>query len=323
VESFSGGELLETIKRSGIVGMGGAAFPTHVKLSPPKEKNVDTVIVNGAECEPYLTCDHRMMVEKSVEILKGLEIVVKILGVKNVVIAIEDNKQSAIYAMERALKTSSFSFPTPKVGILKTGYPQGAEKQIIRILLGRIVPAGGLPMDVGCIAMNVGTIFSVYEAVYFGKPFIERAVTVTGRAVKDPTNIFVRTGTLISDLVEAVGGLSAEASKVIVGGPMMGMSQYTLDLPIVKGTNGIVLFTKEDLLHDKELACIRCGGCIEVCPIGLVPTTLMNLVKVNNFSEAQAKGIKDCFECGACAFDCPSKIPLVDYMKYGKAKISS
>ena len=312
---LSAEEMISIIKDAGIVGLGGAAFPTHVKLSPPKNKSIDTVILNGAECEPYLTCDQRLMIENPKEILKGLEIILKILNAKNAYIAIEDNKQSAIYAIEKVLPKNV------KLAILHTRYPQGAEKQIIKSILNRTVPAGGLPMDVGCVVQNVQTAYAIYEAVYSGKPLIERAITLTGSCLKEPVNIRVRIGTVLKDLVDFIGGFKKEPRTIIMGGPMMGLAQYTMDVPIVKGTSGVLFLSKEETLQAKESACIRCGKCIEVCPMQLTPTALMYRVKKEFFGEAKELGIADCFECGACAYECPAKIPLLDYMKYGKARI--
>ena len=318
-------ELLNIIRDAGIVGLGGAAFPTHVKLSPPAEKPVDSVILNGAECEPYLTCDHRLMLEKPKEILAGLDIIVKVLGVKNAYIAIEDNKLSAIYAMEKAVsgfrvQGSGYSI---KVITLKTKYPQGAEKQIIKSALNRVVPAGGLPMDVGCVVQNAGTAFAIYEAVYLGKPLIERVITITGSCVKEPFNMWVRIGTLLSDLEASFGGFTKEPAKVLVGGPMMGLAQYTTDVPITKGTSGVVFLTKDEVKEFKEEACIRCGKCLEVCPLGLAPVAIMYRVKKENFAEAEELGVAYCCDCGCCVYSCPAKIPLLDYLKYGKSKVTA
>lgn len=320
VYSLSAEEIISIVSSSGIVGLGGAAFPTHVKLSPPKNKKIDTIILNGAECEPYLTCDHRIMMESSAEILKGLEVILRALDVKNAYIAIEDNKLPAIYAMEKAIRNAQYALRNTRLAVLRTKYPQGAEKQIIKAILNRNVPAGGLPMDVGCIVQNVGTVYAVYEAVYLSKPLIERAVTLTGPCLNEPVNIRVRVGTLVSDLVEAIGGFKTQPRKIVMGGPMMGIAQYTMDVPIVKGTSGILFLSEEELLRDEESVCIRCGKCIEVCPMGLVPTTLMYRVKKDLFAEAKGLGIMNCYECGSCAYSCPAKIPLLDYMKFGKAK---
>ncbi len=330
VKSLSRPELIDIIRSAGVVGLGGAAFPTDVKLSPPHDKKIDAVILNGAECEPYLTCDHRLMLEKASDILKGLDIIVRILGVKQVYIAIESNKLSAIYSMERALEMyrhQRSALPglaqveRLKLVVLNEKYPQGAEKQIIKAVLNRTVPSLGLPMDVGCIVNNIGTAYAIYEAVYLGKPLIERAITITGSCVMEPINIWVRIGTILSDLKETFGAFTAEPRKVIMGGPMMGLAQYTMDVPISKGVGGVLFLTGDEVDTGKESVCIRCGRCIDVCPIGLVPTTLMYRVKKGNFQEAESLGIANCYECGSCAYTCPAKIPLVDYMKYGKAKI--
>jgi len=323
IEAFSKEELLNMIRDAGIVGLGGAAFPTNVKLSPPKTKPIDTVILNGAECEPYLTCDHRIMLEKTKEVLKGLDIIVKILGAKKAYIGIEDNKLSAIYATDRALEAlkEKGACANFEIAVLKTKYPQGAEKQLIKSILNRVVPAGGLPMDVGCVVQNVGTVFAVYEAVYFVKPLIERVVTITGLCVREPVNLWVRIGTLLSDLVDAFGGFTKAPKKIIVGGPMMGVSQYTMEIPITKGVCGIIFLGEDELDRSTESVCIRCGRCIEVCPMGLAPTTLMHRVKKDDFGEAKELGIMHCYECGSCGYVCPAKIPLLDYMKFGKAKL--
>ncbi len=333
-DSLPSEELLAIVRDAGIVGLGGAVFPTHVKLGTPKTKSVDTVILNGAECEPYLACDHRLMLEKPKEIVRGLEIIAKILGAGSAYIAIEDNKRSAIYAMERALESfvaarqprpgqprRKAASPQVKIAALRTKYPQGAEKQIIKAITGREVPAGGLPMDVGCVVQNVATAFAIYEAVTSGKPLIERIITVTGPCVREPVNTWVRMGTMLSDLVGHLGGFAKEPAQVIVGGPMMGVAQYTIDIPVTKGFNGVIFLPKEDLDTSKESVCIRCGRCVEVCPMGLVPTSLMYRVKHEIFEEAQQLGITNCYECGACAYTCPAKIPLLDYMKYGKSKV--
>ncbi len=322
IGSLSGDELLVIIRDSGVVGLGGAAFPTHVKLSPPKNKSIDTVILNGAECEPYLTCDQRLMMDRPDEILKGLEVILKILGARKAYIAIEDNKLPAIYAMEKALSGRTFhDAAAVKISVLHTRYPQGAEKQMIKSVLNRVVPAGGLPMDVGCIVQNVGTVFAIYEAVYLSRPLIKRAITLTGSCLNEPMNVQVRIGTILKDIAEATGGFKRDPKKIIMGGPMMGVAQYTMEVPIVKGTSGALFLSKEELCEARESVCIRCGKCIEACPMGLVPTTLMYRVKKESFAEAKDLGIMNCFECGACAYECPAKIPLLDYMKYGKAKV--
>lgn len=323
--SLSREEIINIVKESGIVGLGGAAFPTHVKLSPPKGKPIDSVILNGAECEPYLTCDSRLMAEKPNEILKGLELIAKVLDAKNLYIAIENNKPLSINAMEKALRESKLAKPPyrTKIAVLKTKYPQGAEKQVIKAVLNRKVPAGGLPMDVGCIVQNVGTGFAVYEAVYLGRPLTERVVTISGSCVGEPVNIRVKIGTLLSDIVSDFGGLKKEPRKIIFGGPMMGFAQYTMDVPIIKGVSGIVFLSGGEIDEDREGACIRCGKCLDVCPMELAPTMLMHYVKKERFEEAKERGIANCYECGACAYECPAKIPLLDYLKFGKARVNS
>ncbi len=321
IESLSKEALLEIVKNSGIVGLGGAAFPTHVKLSPPESKPVDTFLLNGAECEPYLTCDERLMIERADDILKGLAIICKILGVNDACIAIENNKPLAIEAIRKALLSTKYEILSAKLVVLPTKYPQGAEKQLIRSVLNRVVPEGGLPMDVGCVVNNVGTALAVYEAVYKGKALIERCVTVSGGCVKEPANLQVRIGTLVSSLIEELGGLNEPPAKVIFGGPMMGIAQYTMDVPVVKGTSGILFLSKAEAADAAESVCIRCSRCVQVCPAGIMPTTIANLVKRTRFTEAKEFGITQCIECGACVYECPAKIPLLDYIKFGKSKL--
>ncbi|MBC8414428.1 electron transport complex subunit RsxC, partial [bacterium] len=258
-------KIKEIVKNAGIVGLGGAAFPTGVKLSPPKEKLIDAIIINGAECEPYLTADHRLMVEKPAEIVEGLKLLMKTLGVSEGYIGIEENKPDAIAAMEKAVSGQPI-----EVHALEVKYPQGAEKMLIKAIKDREVPARGLPMDVGIVVQNVGTALAVYEAVRYGKPLIERVVTITGDGIKEPGNMMVRVGTLISDVISQCGGLKEGAVKVIAGGPMMGFAQWTLDVPVVKGTSGILVMSSDEYVSSESYSpCIRCGRCIDVCPMGL------------------------------------------------------
>ncbi len=311
-------EIKAMIKDAGIVGMGGAAFPTSVKLSPPKEKTIDTVIINGAECEPYLTADHRLMVERPEEVVEGLKIIMKSLGVRQGYIGIEENKPDAIEAMRSVVSGES----NIEVRPLEIKYPQGAEKMLIKAINGREVPSKGLPMDVGVVVQNVGTALAVYEAVRYGKPLIERVVTVTGRGIRKPANMMVRIGTLMSEVVEQCGGLAEDAVKVIAGGPMMGFAQWTLDVPVVKGTSGILVLTKDEYVSSDEYsACIRCGSCIDVCPMGLNPSMLSILSEKGFFEETKEYNIFDCFECGSCAYVCPAKRPMVQLMRLAKSQI--
>jgi len=313
-------ELLDIIKDAGIVGLGGAMFPTHVKLMPPPQKKIDTYIVNGAECEPFLSCDHASMLEKANELILGIDLVANILGVKNVMIGIEENKLDAIElitAMVNRLNQRMLKF---KIVGLKTRYPQGGEKQLIKTLLDREVPSGGLPMDVGCIVNNVQTVISIYEAVYVRKPLFERVITVSGNLLKEPRNLRVRIGTYIREILEYCGVKEAPY-KIIMGGPMTGVAQYTLDVPVIKGTSGIIVLDNSFKI-DKEMDCIRCGRCIEACPMGLMPCMLGLTAKKGRFDMAISYSPLDCIECGACSYVCPAKIPLTQYIKLAKMKLA-
>lgn len=310
-------EVREKIRDKGIVGLGGAAFPTAVKLTPPEEKDIDTVVINGCECEPYLTCDYRLLVEKPRDIIEGLKIVMKTLDVSRGIIAIEDNKPKAIGILtEEAQKE-----PNIEVNVVKTKYPQGAEKQLIQALLGREVPSGKLPFDVGVLVDNVGTVVAIYEALRDNRPLIERVLTVTGSGIKEPQNLKVRIGTLFSDIIHVCGGLQGDVAKIIMGGPMMGIAQFLLDVPVVKGASGILVLTDEECLTVKTGPCIRCAKCVEACPMNLTPY-LYGLYGAHDEYEMMEKyQVMDCMECGACAYGCPAKIPLVQYAKWGKMEI--
>jgi electron transport complex protein RnfC len=311
-------EIKTLIKDAGIVGMGGAAFPTNVKLSPPKEKTIDAVVINGAECEPYLTADHRLMVEHPREVVEGLKIIMKSLGVSEGHIGIEENKPDALEAISSAVAGES----NIKVWPLEIKYPQGAEKMLIKAVKGREVPSKGLPMDVGVVVQNVGTAIAVYEALRYGKPLIERVVTITGKGIQEPKNMLVRIGTLMSDVVEQCGGLAEGAVKVIAGGPMMGFAQWTLDVPVVKGTSGILVLSEEEYVaSDEYSACIRCGSCIDVCPMGLNPSILSIYAEKGFYEDAKDNNLFDCFECGSCAYVCPAKRPMVQFMRLAKSQV--
>lgn len=315
---LSADELKEKIKSAGIVGMGGAAFPTLVKLSPPKEKPIDVVIINGAECEPYLTADYRLMVEKPKEIIEGLKIIMKVLGVNKGFVGIENNKPEAIKKMKEAAKNE----PNIDVCSLEVKYPQGAEKMLIKALTGREVPPRGLPMDVKVVVHNVGTALAVYEAARYGKPLIERVVTVTGEGVNNTANLMVKIGTLVSDLIEQCGGFKGNVAKVISGGPMMGFALPSLDVPVTKGTSGILVMPEEGVIHAEDFGpCIRCSRCIDICPMGLMPSMLSILSEKGFYEEAKDYNLFDCFECGSCAFVCPSKRPIVQLVRLAKSQV--
>jgi electron transport complex protein RnfC len=314
---FTVEQIVEVLRRSGVVGMGGAAFPTYFKLTPPKEKPIDTLLVNGCECEPFLTADHRLMLEQPAEIVEGAAIMAKVLGVKNVTIVIEDNKPDAVKTMTVAAASSGF-----KVRKIKTKYPQGAEKQLIKVCLRREVASGGLPMDVGCVVHNVGTALSVRDALRFNRPLYERVLTVTGPGVREPKNLRVRVGTPVRNLTDFCGGYATEVGKLILGGPMMGIAVSSDEAPVVKGTSGVLVIDRAATVFD-EHDCIRCGRCVQVCPMDLAPLRLNNLIRRGQLDAAEAEHVKDCIECGCCAYACPSKIRLVHQFKYAKSEIAT
>ncbi|NJN25114.1 MAG: electron transport complex subunit RsxC [Cyclobacteriaceae bacterium] len=311
--------IIKKIAEAGIVGLGGATFPSHVKLSVPKGKSAEFLILNGVECEPYLTADHRLMVEKSAEIVVGAKILMKALGVTKTIIGIENNKPDAIQKMAELVATEVGMSVQP----LKVQYPQGGEKQLIRAAIQREVPSGGLPIDVGAVVHNVGTAFAVYEAVQKNKPLIERVVTVTGKDIKNPSNFLVRIGTPVGELIEAAGGIPENTGKVISGGPMMGKALNAVDIPIAKGTSGILLIPNEESRRGKMKACIRCSQCVTVCPMGLEPYLLMTLTQKEYFERLESDKVMDCIECGSCSFTCPSDRPLLDYIRLGKKTVAS
>jgi electron transport complex protein RnfC len=314
---FTTEQIVETLRLSGVVGMGGAAFPTYFKLTPPKEKPIDTLLVNGCECEPFLTADHRLMLEQPAEIVEGVAIMSKVLGVKNVVIVIEDNKPDAVKTMNGAVASSGF-----KVRKLKTKYPQGAEKQLIKATVRREVPSGGLPMDVGCVVQNVGTALAARDALRLNRPLFERVTTVTGPGIKEPKNLRVRIGTPVKTLIDFCGGYATEVGKLIMGGPMMGIAVSSDEVPVVKGTSGVLVLDPAATVSD-EHDCIRCGRCVEVCPMGLAPLRLNNLIRRGQLDAAKDEHVKDCIECGCCAYACPAKIRLVHQFKYAKSEIAA
>lgn len=315
---LSPAEIITRIADAGIVGLGGATFPTHVKLSIPEGKSAEYLIINGTECEPYLTDDHRIMLERGEEILIGVRILAKALGVDKIIIGIENNKPDAIASLT---KLAAIVAPEVEVVPLKVQYPQGGEKQLIAALIGRRVPSGGLPIDVGVVVQNVGTALAVYEAVQKNKPLIDRVVTVTGKSVAKNINLKVRIGTSMRELVDFCGGLPEDSGKVIAGGPMMGRAVSNLDAPVTKGLSAILIMRDEESLRTPEQECIRCSKCVGVCPMGIEPYLLSRLSQKAVWDEAERHYVTDCIECGSCAYTCPSSLPLLDYIRLGKAEV--
>lgn len=309
-------EIVAKVAEAGIVGLGGAAFPTQVKLTPLAGRQAEILIINGAECEPYLTADHRLMLEKGREVLTGASILAKALGVEKTYIGIENNKRDAIEHLRRAAQ----DFLAMEVVTLKTRYPQGGEKQLIAAVTGRRVPSGKLPVDVGVVVHNTATAFAVYEAVQKNKPLIERIVTVTGKNVRKPSNFLVRIGTPVSALIDAAGGLPNDTVKVINGGPMMGRAMSDTDAAVVKATGGVVVMNGKQALRRTETACIMCAKCVDVCPMGLAPYLLSKMSQKQMWEDAQRNGVGDCIECGSCAYICPASLPLLDWVRLGKTE---
>ena len=319
IDQFTGQEIIQKIKDAGIVGLGGATFPSHVKLSIPHGKKCELLIINGVECEPYLTADHRLMLEKTEEILVGVRLLMKALNVDKAVIGIEANKPDAIeLMMEKSAK-----YPGITVQPLKVKYPQGGEKQLIKAITGREVPSGGLPIDVGVVVHNVGTTFAVYEAVMKNKPLIERVVTVTGKDLEKPGNFKVRLGTPVKELIEAAGGLPDSTGKIIMGGPMMGKALRSMDIPTGKGTSGILVMRRSETKRKEVQPCIKCGRCVTACPQGLEPYLIMLLAERGMWDEAEKHHAQDCIMCGSCSYVCPSNRPLQDYTQYARSTVIS
>ncbi len=311
-------ELRKLVREAGIVGLGGAAFPTSVKLSPPADAPIDTVIINGCECEPFLTCDHRLLLEKTEDVIVGSLIMKRVVGASRVIIGIEDNKPDAIAHMTKA----TASYPDVTVTALHTKYPQGAEKQLIKATIDREVPMRGLPMKVGALVHNVGTALALSEAVRLGKPLIERVITVSGPGVKRPCNLRVPLGTPLNHLIAHAGGLNAAAARIVLGGPMTGWAQADLSASVVKGTSGLLALDKalaatRDEYHD----CVRCQRCVRACPMYLYPNFLATAAEHKQWSAADKDGALDCVECGACAFDCPANRPMVRFIRDAKAAV--
>jgi len=309
--------ILKKITAAGIVGLGGATFPAHVKLTLPRGKKADYLIINGVECEPYITADHALMLEKGEEILVGIDLLKRVLHVNRVYFGIENNKPDAVEHLRQLASDHDGITICP----LKVKYPQGGEKQLIRALTGREVPSGGLPVDVGSVAFNVGTVFAVYEAVQKNKPLVDRIVTVTGRNLKQPANFRTRIGTSVSVLLEAVGGMPERTGKVISGGPMMGKSLSNSEIPVVKGTSGIVMLPEEESVRKAVQPCIRCAKCVSVCPMGLEPYLLMPLSQQQQLDRLEYEHVMDCLECGCCSYTCPAHRPVLDFIRLGKSNV--
>ncbi|SJZ67313.1 electron transport complex subunit RsxC [Selenihalanaerobacter shriftii] len=319
IESLSSQELRDIVREAGIVGLGGATFPTHVKVSVPDDKNVDTVILNGAECEPYLTVDHRTMLEMPNEVVYGLKAIMKMTEADNGYIGIELNKPDAIEVMRETVRNE----PNIKVIPLEVKYPQGAEKQLITACIDREVPSGGLPLDVGVVVNNIGTAVAITDAINNGMPLIQRTVTITGSGVQSPQNLVFSLGTKLDELIEQCGGFKGNTGKVILGGPMMGIAQHSTDVPATKGTSGILIFQKDEIDEFKPKHCIRCARCVDVCPVSLMPITLSKLAQVDMITELDDYNIFDCIECGSCSYICPAKIPLLHWIKLGKSILTA
>jgi electron transport complex protein RnfC len=320
IERLTPDQIRQAVREAGIVGMGGAGFPTHIKLTPPKP--VDTFILNGAECEPYSTGDYRLMIERTRDILKGVELIVRCVGVKKVYIAIEDNKPEAIRAFKEGIRNTDSGIRRRgfEVRVLKSQYPQGGEKQLIKNILNREIPSGKLPFDVGVLVNNVGTALAVYEAVYKNKPLYERVVTVSGDCLENPKNLLVRIGVPVRELIEFCKPLKKEPAKIVIGGPMMGVTQYTEMVPIIKTSTAVVLFSSHLVNVFKEDICIRCGECVRNCPVGLQPCLISLAVERRNWELAKSYAPLDCIECGLCAYLCPARRNLVQSIKYAKLK---
>lgn len=311
--------ILTKIQDAGIVGLGGATFPTHVKLMPPKGMKAEMLLINGVECEPYLTSDHRMMLEHGQEIVVGIRLLMRAMNVNKAFVGIENNKPDAIAHMQKLCSP----YNDISVVALKVKYPQGGEKQLIKAVTGREIASGALPISVGAVVTNIATTFAVYEAVQKNKPLFERVVTVTGKPVNNPSNFKVRIGTPISELIAFTGGLPEDCGKIINGGPMMGKAVANMDIPVTKGTSGILMLPEKEAKRGKTMPCIRCSRCVSVCPMGLEPFLLMTVSEKQLWERAEYEHIMDCIECGSCSYTCPANRPLLDYVRLGKSKVGA
>ncbi len=317
LESLTGEQIVNIVKEAGITGLGGASFPTHVKLVPPPEKKVDAMILNGAECEPYLTADHRLMLEEPELVIFGLKALMKAVGVEKGYIGVEDNKKDAIEVLRKLVSDE----PNIEIVETETKYPQGDEKRLIDAATGRKVPAGGLPMDAQVVVNNVGTAAAVATAIQTGMPLVERIVTITGDAIETPKNLIVKVGTMFKDVIEQCGGYKGTPGKIIMGGPMMGAAQFTDEIPVIKGTSGILVLSEEKARVPEAGQCIRCAKCVGVCPVYIQPIAIRNLSVHGRHEETESLNVLACIECGSCSFICPAKIPLLQSIKVSKQDV--
>jgi electron transport complex protein RnfC len=317
---LSPSDMLGKIRDAGIIGIGGAGFPTHVKLNPPADSPVDTLVLNGAECEPYITADHRQMLEHPAEIVEGAKIILKILGISECHIGIESNKPDAVREMSKAVQQAADGDCAIRIQTLQVKYPQGSEKQLIQAVTGRKVPAMALPSSVGVVVQNVATAKAIYDAVVYGKPLYEKVVTVAGKGIARPANLQVKIGTKIRDIVEYLGGVKPGLAKIIMGGPMMGFAISSLDIPVMKTTSAILFLSEDEIDTRPHSQCIRCGWCLDACPMGLEPKEIGIYVEANRAEDTAQFGVFDCFECGSCSYVCPAKRPLVQFVRLAKLK---
>lgn len=317
IDTLTREEKLAIIREAGVVGLGGATFPTHIKLNPPADKKIDTLIINGSECEPYLTSDYRLMLESPALIFNGIQMIKDILGVSKCVIGIENNKPEAISAM----KNLTPAYPGTEIAVLKTKYPQGSEKHLIKAVTGREVPSGGLPADVGVVVNNIDSCIAVYNAIFRRKPVISRIVTVSGSGIKKPSNFRVRTGTPLSYVLEKAECDFEATKKVIMGGPMMGTAIYDTNVPAIKGTSALLAFTDKELDDNKTVNCVKCGKCVSACPMNLMPALLNSYIKIDDFEMLGKLNMMDCIECGICSYTCPSRQRITQNIKTAKIKL--